>query len=57
MNEWYDLLEKTIAMLTAVFAHHPEVERVILYGSGVKDSYKSASLKISIYRCCFLLQT
>ena len=44
MSERYGLSEKTIGIITAVFARHPEVERVILYGSRVKGNYRSGSL-------------
>ncbi len=43
MNERYGLPEETIAMIAAVFAHHPEVERVILYGSRAKGNYRRGS--------------
>ncbi len=43
MNERYGLPEETIAMFAAVFTRHPEVERVILYGSRAKGNYRSGS--------------
>ena len=43
MNERYGLPEETIAMIAAVFTRHPEVERVILYGSRAKGNYRSGS--------------
>ena len=43
MNERYGLPEETIAMIAAVFARHPEVERVILYGSRAKGNDRRGS--------------
>ena len=43
MNERYGLSEETIAMITTVFTRHPEVERVILYGSRAKGNYRNGS--------------
>ncbi|MFA7620987.1 MAG: hypothetical protein WCY56_03970 [Aminobacteriaceae bacterium] len=43
MNEQYGLSEETINIIVAVFARHPEVERVILYGSRAKGSHRTGS--------------
>ena len=43
MNERYSLPEETIAMIAAVFARHPEVERVILYGSRANGNDRRGS--------------
>lgn len=43
MSERYGLSDKTIEVITAVFARHPEVERVILYGSRAKGSHRTGS--------------
>lgn len=39
----YGLKEQTIAQINSVFAHYPEVEQVILYGSRAKGTYKTGS--------------
>jgi predicted nucleotidyltransferase len=39
----YGLPEHTIDSMCAVFAQHPEVERVVLYGSRAKGNYKPGS--------------
>ena len=39
----YGLPEHTIDKMCAVFAQHPEVERVVLYGSRAKGNYKPGS--------------
>jgi predicted nucleotidyltransferase len=43
MSERYGLSEKTIGIITAVFARHPEVERVILYGSRAMSNHRTGS--------------
>jgi predicted nucleotidyltransferase len=43
MNERRGRSEETIAMIAAVFARHPEVERVKLHGSRAKGNYRSGS--------------
>ena len=37
------LAEDTTTRIRAVFANHPEVEKVILYGSRAKGNYRSGS--------------
>jgi predicted nucleotidyltransferase len=37
------LSEKAVAQIRAVFSKHPEVEKVILYGSRAKGNYKTGS--------------
>lgn len=37
------LSERAIAQIRAVFSNHPEVEKVILYGSRAKGNYKPGS--------------
>ena len=37
------LTESTAAQIRAVFANHPEVETVILYGSRAKGNYRQGS--------------
>lgn len=39
----HGLKDQTIAQINAVFASHPEIEQVILYGSRAKGNYKSGS--------------
>lgn len=39
----YGLKKQTIAQINAVFARHPEIEQVILYGSRAKGNYKDSS--------------
>lgn len=39
----YGLKNQTIAQINAVFARHPEIEQVILYGSRAKGNYKDSS--------------
>lgn len=39
----YGLKKQTIAQINSVFAHYPEVEQVILYGSRAKGTYKNGS--------------
>ncbi|MBF6649393.1 nucleotidyltransferase domain-containing protein [Methylobacter sp. BlB1] len=39
----YGLKKQTIAQINAVFAGHPEIEQVILYGSRAKGNYKDSS--------------
>ena len=43
MSERYGLSDKTIEVITAVFARHPEVERVILYGSRAMGNHRTGS--------------
>ncbi|MBI2748249.1 MAG: nucleotidyltransferase domain-containing protein [Burkholderiales bacterium] len=39
----YGLPEHMVEKMCAVFARHPEVERVVLYGSRAKGNYKPGS--------------
>ncbi len=39
----YGLNEQIITQINSVFAHYPEVEQVILYGSRAKGTYKNGS--------------
>lgn len=39
----YGLEETTIKALQGIFAHYPQVEKVILYGSRAKGNYRIAS--------------
>ncbi len=39
----YGLKDEHITMMNAVFRAHPEVEKVILYGSRAKGNFKSGS--------------
>ena len=39
----FGLKEETIQAINSIFAIHPEVEKVILYGSRAKGNYKPAS--------------
>lgn len=39
----YGLNEQIIKQINSVFAHYPEVEQVILYGSRAKGTYKNGS--------------
>ena len=43
MSERYGLSDKTIEVITAVFARHPEVERVMLYGSRAMGNHRTGS--------------
>jgi uncharacterized protein len=39
----YGLPESTLERLTGVFREHPEIERVMIYGSRAKGNYKPGS--------------
>ncbi len=39
----YGLNEQIITQINSIFAHYPEVEQVILYGSRAKGTYKNGS--------------
>lgn len=39
----FGLKENTIQKLCSVFAHYPQVEKAILYGSRAKGNYKNGS--------------
>ena len=39
----FGLSERTVEAICAVFAQHPEVERVVVYGSRAKGNYKPGS--------------
>ena len=39
----YGLPERTIQKLCEVFSHYPEVEKVVLYGSRARGTYKNGS--------------
>jgi hypothetical protein len=39
----YGLKNQAIAQINAVFASHPEIEQVILYGSRARGDYKDSS--------------
>lgn len=39
----FGLTDITIAKINAVFAKHPEVEKVVLYGSRAKGNYRHGS--------------
>ena len=39
----FGLPEKAIEKMSAVFAHYPEVDRVVLYGSRAKGNFKVGS--------------
>lgn len=39
----YGLSERTIEKLREVFAHYPQVEKVVLYGSRARGTYKTGS--------------
>ena len=39
----YGLNEQIITQINSVFAHYPEVEQVILYGSRAKGTYKNGT--------------
>ena len=39
----YGLSDSTLAKLKGVFARHPEIEEVIIYGSRAKGSYREGS--------------
>ena len=43
MNPRYGLRELDIERLCAVFRRHPEIRRVLLYGSRAKGNYKRGS--------------
>jgi predicted nucleotidyltransferase len=43
MSTLHGLTEKTISMIKTVFARHPEIERVILYGSRAKGNFRNGS--------------
>ncbi len=46
----FGLGEQTIEKITSVFAKHPEVEKVVLYGSRAKGTYKSGSdIDLTLY--------
>ncbi len=39
----FGLKERTIAQIHSVLAHHPQVQKAILYGSRAKGNYKTGS--------------
>jgi len=39
----FGLDENIIAKIRNIFAHYPQIEKVILYGSRAKDTYKNGS--------------
>lgn len=39
----YGLKKHTIEQINAVFANHPEIEQVIIYGSRARGNYKESS--------------
>lgn len=39
----FGLSETTIVKLQAIFSHHPQIDRVILYGSRAKGNFKTGS--------------
>ena len=39
----FGLKEEVIQAINSIFANHPEVEKVLLYGSRAKGNYKPAS--------------
>lgn len=39
----FGLKEEVIQVINSIFANHPEVEKVLLYGSRAKGNYKPAS--------------
>ena len=39
----YGLKESTIQRINAVFARHPQIQKVVLYGSRAKGSFKNGS--------------
>jgi predicted nucleotidyltransferase len=39
----YGLKNQTIAQINAIFACHPEIEQVMLYGSRAKGNYRDSS--------------
>ncbi|MCP4168696.1 MAG: nucleotidyltransferase domain-containing protein [Chloroflexi bacterium] len=46
----FGLKEKTIAQIHSVLAHHPQVQKAILYGSRAKGNYKTGSdIDLSIF--------
>ena len=50
MSSRFGLTEATIEKMNAVFARHPEVEKVVLYGSRAKGNYKRGSdIDLTLY--------
>lgn len=46
----FGLSEQTIGKINSVFARHPEVEKVVLYGSRAKGTYKPGSdIDLTLY--------
>ena len=46
----FGLSEQTIEKIISVFAKHPEVEKVVLYGSRAKGTYKPGSdIDLTLY--------
>jgi len=46
----FGLSEQTIERINSVFARHPEVEKVVLYGSRAKGTYKPGSdIDLTLY--------
>lgn len=39
----FGLSEATLTQIQDVFRHHPEVEKVLIYGSRAKDNYRPGS--------------
>jgi predicted nucleotidyltransferase len=43
MSANHGLTDETVAQIHEVLAHHPEVEKVVLYGSRAKGNFKPGS--------------
>jgi predicted nucleotidyltransferase len=54
----YGLEEKTIEQIQTVFSNHQNVEKVVLYGSRAKGSYKTGSdIDLTLYGKKLTLKT